>query len=394
MARHDEKAGLALAARTLEGVRADRRHITFETNVLDLRPGSVFSLLDHPRMELSIKTKLLVVELDLDGTPNGEWSAAGKATFAEVPYRTPLKTPKPSISGQQSAIVTGPGGDEIHTDEHGRVRVQFHWDRSAPFNDDSSLWVRVAQGWSGAGYGSITIPRVGTEVLVSFLEGDPDQPLVVGRAFNTTNPVPHKLPDNKTVSTFRTASTPGGEGYNELLFDDAKGRELVYLKAERNLTRLVQRDETAVIQRSKQTTVGKNQTTHVMFNDNVTVGKNHKLTIGKNFDEMVGKDHLVNVGGSRTENVAKNLTLAIGKAMAEKKKTEEEGSGSGGEGGEQQKEEETGVYKMKIENKLEIEVGKAKITVTKDGKVKIEGVELDFSVSGPVQINGSIIDLN
>ncbi len=392
MVRHDEKAGLALATRALESVRADRRRISFDTSVVDLRPGTIFSVQDHPRSEISPKAKLLVTEFEVDGTPEGDWRMSGGATFADVPYRPVVKSPRPSITGLQSAIVVGPGSEEIYTDEHGRVRVQFHWDRAAPFNENSSLWMRVAQGWAGSGYGMITIPRVGTEVLVSFLEGDPDQPLVVGRVFSTTNPVPHKLPENKTVSTWRTATTPGGEGYNELLFDDAKGRELIYLKAERNLTKLVQRDETGVIQRSKQTTVGKDQTTLVMFNETLTVGKHRTLTVGTNFNEAVGKDHLVNVGGSRTENVAKNLNLSIGKSMAEKKKSEQ-GAASGQDGGEK-KEDETGVYKMKIENKLEIEVGKAKITITKDGKVKIEGVEFDFSAEGHVQINGSKIELN
>src|SRR5262249_26349093 len=106
--------------------------------------------------------------------------------------------------------VVGPPGQEIYTDEFGRIRVQFHWDREGGFNDDSSRWMRVSQGWGGPGFGMISIPRVGTEVAVAFLEGDPDNPLVVGQVFSTTSPVPHKLPDNKTVTAWRGNSSPGG----------------------------------------------------------------------------------------------------------------------------------------------------------------------------------------
>src|SRR5262249_21062448 len=144
--------------------------------------------------------RLLVTELSIEGAHGEEWTASAQAVFAEHPHRPALKTPKPAIQGLQSAVVVGPPGDEIHTDEHGRVRVQFHWDREGKHDEGSSCWMRVSQGWAGASYGMVAIPRVGHEVLVAFLEGDPDHPVVVGRLYNATAPVPYELPRHKTRS--------------------------------------------------------------------------------------------------------------------------------------------------------------------------------------------------
>src|SRR5262249_48629133 len=157
-----------------------------------------------------------------------------RAAFGAARYCPLRTTPKPVVHGVQSAVVVGRGGEEIHTDELGRVRVQFPWDSEHRFDENSSCWVRVSQGWAGAGFGLVTIPRVGQEVLVGFLEGDPDQPIVVGRVFNGTARVPYKLPEHKAVSAIRTATSPASGGYNELRFDDAAGAELVHIQAERH----------------------------------------------------------------------------------------------------------------------------------------------------------------
>lgn len=291
MARADERHGRRRAEAHLSAEEARRARVAFRTNVLDLRPGTVFSIDGHPRADLSPKTRLLVTELSIEGSCDGEWWADGNAVFASHPYCPARSTPKASIHGVESAIVVGPPGEEIHTDEHGRVRVQFHWDRTRA-GEHSSCWIRVSQGWAGGAFGMLALPRVGQEVLVAFLGGDPDQPIVVGRVFNGSTPVPYKLPEHKTRSTWKSDSSPGSGGFNELMFEDARGRELVYMQAERDFERLVKRDEV------------------------VTVGRNRSTTIGEVDASAVGAKHTVNIKGTPTgtEIVAGRISFTTGAA--------------------------------------------------------------------------------
>ena len=161
----------------------------------------------------------------------------------DVFYRPPLDHPRPRVLGSQSAVVTGPPGEEIHCDRHGRVRVQFFWDREGRNDDHSSCWVRVASGWAGNGHGAISVPRVGMEVLVSYFEGDPDQPLVTGCLYNAESRPPYLLPEHKTRSVFKSLSSPGGGGANELRIEDRKGQEQIYLHAQRDLECQVRNDD-------------------------------------------------------------------------------------------------------------------------------------------------------
>ncbi len=277
VARHDEKEGGELAQRGLLSARRLRERITFETNCLDLSPGVVFAMNHHPRRDLAAGKKLLVTEFSLEGTPGGEWTFGGEAAYTSRPYQPEQRTPKPRIRGVQSAIVTGPRGEEIHTDEFGRVRVQFHWDREGKLDEQSSCWMRVSQPWAGAGFGSVLIPRVGQEVLVGFLEGDPDQPVVVGRVYNNTTRVPYKLPKHKTRSTWKSDSSPNSNGFNEILIEDQKGGEIVYVQAQMDLQKLVKNSETERTGKSR----------HVL------VGENRSEIIGKLDASMVGKRHVV-----------------------------------------------------------------------------------------------------
>ncbi len=274
-ARDAEKAGRATATKGLEGVRASQREVAFRTNALDLAPGVVFAMAGHVRADLAPDKTLLVDRIELDGTEGGQWTMVGRAVFASRPYRPARRTEKPQIQGVQSALVVGPKGSEIHTDEYGRVRVQFHWDRHGAFNEQSSCWMRVSQGWAGGAYGMIAIPRVGHEVLVGFFEGDPDQPIVVGRVFNSATRVPYNLPEHQTVSTWKSDSSPGGGGFNELKFEDAKGKELVYVQAERDLEKLVKHDETETTGNNRSISVAVNRTTNVGAIDNTVVGALH-----------------------------------------------------------------------------------------------------------------------
>jgi type VI secretion system secreted protein VgrG len=311
--RHDEKFGTARAARVLDGIRAGKRAVAFHTNAMDLRPGTVFRMAQHPHAELDAKTKLLVVSFSLAGEVGGEWTMSGHALFADIPYRPMLLTPKPEVSGVQTARVVGPKGQEIHTDEFGRVRVQFPWDREGKNDDGSSCWIRVSQGWAGTGFGMITIPRIGQEVLVGFLEGDPDQPIIVGRVFNQVEQVPYKLPKHKTRSTWKSDSSIGSDGFNEIMFEDLKGKELVYMQAQKNLRKLVKNDETITVGHNRQKLVLMNETETTGLNRTEVTGVNRTEITGVNRTTIIGANKTKLVGGDETEKTDGNLTIYVGK---------------------------------------------------------------------------------
>jgi type VI secretion system secreted protein VgrG len=238
--RSDQKQGQRLADASLGAEREDKRVVTFRTNVLSLRPGDVVTISEHPHPDLATR-RLLVTSLEFEGAPDREWCLRVRAVFADVPYRPQRRTARPRARAQ-SAVVVGPQGNEIDADEFGRVRVRFLWDRDESSLSLGSAWVRVNQMWAGAGYGAIHLPRIGTEVVVDFLEGDPEQPVVVGRFFDQTNLVPYPLPRDATKSGWRSNSAPG-VGFNELLLEDKAGEELLYHQAEKDRRCLVKHDD-------------------------------------------------------------------------------------------------------------------------------------------------------
>lgn len=240
----------------------------------------------------------------------------------------PLRiTHKPFVQGPQTATVVGPGGEEIHTDEFGRVKVHFHWDRHhARTAEDSSCWIRVSQAWAGGGWGAIYTPRIGQEVVVDFIEGDPDRPLITGRVYNKEKPVPYSLPANKTVSTLKSRSSKGGSAsnFNELKFEDKKGSELMYVQAEKNRTMLVKNDnhetighdETVHVCHDRAKTIDNNETTIVGVDRTETVGSNETITIGANRAEQVGANETVTIGGMRSHTTALASAETVGLAKA------------------------------------------------------------------------------
>ncbi|MDC0744591.1 type VI secretion system Vgr family protein [Polyangium mundeleinium] len=314
MARRDEAFGVTRATQSLQAERHEKRVVTYTTNSMILAPGVIFAIQDHPHQGLA-QQRLLVTELCLSGSVVAEWEMSGRAAFAADPYRPPLVTPKPRALGMESAVVVGPRGQEIHTDEFGRIRVQFPWDREGKHDDDSSCWIRVSQGWAGTGMGSITIPRVGQEVLVGFLGGDPDQPVVVGRVFNGKNLVPHKLPEHKTRSTLKSASSPGGGGSNELLFEDARGKELVYVQAQRDLHARVLGDEQEQIQGDHRMLVGKRQDIVIKAEKKELVVGRSDLHVGGDERRQVDGKASITVGGSRHEKVQRSHALEAGQEI-------------------------------------------------------------------------------
>jgi len=231
------------------------------------------------------------------------------ATPWSAPFRPALSHPKPRILGSQSAVVTGPAGEQIHCDEYGRVKVQFFWDREGKADEHTSCWLRVSSSWAGDRYGAIAIPRIGMEVLVTFLEGDPDQPLITGCLYHKENPVPYELPANKTRSVFKTLSSPGGNGYNELRIEDRKGMEQIYVHAQRDWDENIEHDQKIRVGHERHDTVEANsysefkaeehRTTHadrrseIKADDHLTVGGNQHLKIGTGqFIEAGNEIHL------------------------------------------------------------------------------------------------------
>ena len=319
VARRTQDFGDDRANRALMGARVGREGVAFETNTIDLWPGAIFNVDHHPHPDIGAGRGLLVTRFFLEGSPDDTWIMTGEAVFADVPYRPALRTPKPRAHGVQSATVVGPSGQEIHTDEFGRVRVQFPWDREGTNDEKSTCWMRVNQGWGGQGYGFLVLPRVGQEVLVAFEHGDPDQPMILGRAFNATNPVPYTLPENKTISTWKSNSSQGGDGFNEIKFEDKKSDELFYVQAEKNLRKLVKNDETITVLRNRDKHVGVNETDTTGVNRFEVTGVNRTETTGANRTTMIGgtrrklvkKNETARTDGSRKARVDKNVDIVV-----------------------------------------------------------------------------------
>ena len=240
----------------LEELLAQHESVEAKGNAAGLAVGYLFDLTNCPRQDLNreylIESATHLVESDAYETVAGS-EGAGKlyqGEFALIdskqPYRAPRTTPKPVVQGPQTAMVVGPKGEEIYTDEYGRVKVQFHWDREGQRNQSSSCWIRVSQVWADKQWGAIHIPRIGQEVIVDFLEGDPDQPIITGRVYNGANLPPYALPDNQTQSGIKSRSSKGAgaANFNEIRFEDKKGEEEVYVHAEKDMNVVVENSST------------------------------------------------------------------------------------------------------------------------------------------------------
>jgi type VI secretion system secreted protein VgrG len=240
-------------------------------------------------------------------------------------YRPVRRGAKPNIASIQTAIVTGPGGEEIHVDEHGRIKVQFHWDRENPADETSSCWVRVQQPWAGGGWGFWWVPRIGMEVVVAFVDGDPDRPLVTGCVYNGTNALPYELPAEKTKSTIKSNSTPGGGGFNEFRFEDRAGSEEIFTHAQKDYNEvvehdhntLVHNDQTITVDVDQTQTIGANQTETVHGNQVMTVDGNRIVHVKSNFDETVDGTETRLVSANVTETFQSNETRTIAANVTE-----------------------------------------------------------------------------
>lgn len=292
--RFEEKGrGDGLAKVRLESINTFKQVGVGTSNVNRLVPGFGFNLDDQRRGNFTADYLITSVSHQASQAQAYQQDATTEASrynnaFRCIPFTTPyrpsIETERPVVRGTQTAIVSGPQGEEIYTDEHGRVKVQFHWDRYGKSDENSSCWIRVSQLWAGQGYGGFSLPRIGQEVIVDFIEGNPSNPIITGRVHHGDNRSPYKLPDKKTISTLKTNSSTGGEGFNELRFEDKKGKEQVFVHAERNKDVRVKNDNFEFIG---------NDSHHKVINDRFVEIDNddHEIINNDAFRKVTGDQH-------------------------------------------------------------------------------------------------------
>jgi type VI secretion system secreted protein VgrG len=268
-------------------------------------PGYRFNLKDHYRRDFNKTFVLTSVyhasdqgtnyrSSDVDAAQDFDYVNHFQCLPHPTPFRPPRVTPTPLVQGAQTAMVVGPPGEEIYTDKYGRVKVQFHWDREGKYDDKSSCWIRVSQEWAGKNWGAMFLPRIGQEVIVDFLEGDPDQPIITGRVYNGASMPPYELPAEKTKSAIKTLSSKGGGGFNELRFEDKKGSEQIFIHAERNKDIRIKNDRLE------------------------WVGRDSHLKVKRDLMEKIEKDKHIEVTGDHNEKVGGTISVQAGMDMQEK----------------------------------------------------------------------------
>jgi len=394
------------------------------------RVAGTFTLTSHAFESENDKNYVLTAvqhsALDSSYAQAGASSSFYRNAFQCIPetvvFRPQRLTPRPLVNGPQTAVVVGPDGEEIHTDEHGRIKVQFHWDRQGESNENSSCWVRVAQIWAGKSWGAQFIPRIGQEVVVEFLEGDPDRPLVTGSVYNGDLPVPYELPANKTQSGIKTRSSKDGAAanFNEIRFEDKKGEELLHIHAEKNRTEevendhslhvghdqtiKVENDRTETTGNDRMLTVGNDKTESVGNDKAVSVGANHEETIGSNMTldvsenrtMSIGSDLSNTVGGSMTLSVSSNREVTIGKS--ETVEVAKDAALTVGGSSETTVAKGYSLEAKKIEltaqDEFSIKVGKAKLVMKKNGDITINGKKITLKGTGDVIVKGSKVKMN
>ncbi len=327
----DRGRGKHLSRRAVERHQADQHIAEGRSDITTLLTGHFMPLTRHPRAdwnELWLLTdvihegrqpQVLEESVTLPATDDQSFQQGYRNRFIATPwgaiYRPPLRHFKRTISGSQTARVTGPHGEEIHCDHYGRVRVQFHWDRHGQSDDKTSCWLRVSSSWAGGRYGGIAIPRVGMEVLVTFLEGDPDQPLVTGCLYHAANEVPYELPAHKTRTVFKTLSSPGGDGYNELRIEDKKGEEQIFIHAQRDWDENVEHDQHIRVGHERHDTVEANSYTELRAEEHRTTLLDRKVQLKSSDHLTVAKDQHTRVGAGQYVSVGKEFHLSAGQKV-------------------------------------------------------------------------------
>ncbi|WP_010487734.1 type VI secretion system Vgr family protein [Pseudomonas sp. S9] len=327
----ERERGKHLSQRALERHRSDYRLAEGKSDQPALISGHFLEISDHPRSEWNDlwlihqvhhegkQPQVLEESMTHDTGDTDDFQQGYRNSFVatpwDIPYRPTLLHPKPQVLGSQTAVVTGPAGEEIHCDQYGRIKVQFHWDREGSGDDKSSCWLRVASNWAGDLYGGIAIPRVGMEVVVTFLEADPDQPLVTGCLYHAENNVPYALPANKTRSTFKTLSSPGGAGYNEVRLEDKKGEEQKFIHAQRDLAENIEHEQKIHIGNERHDTVEANSFSEFKAEEHITVTSDRKVETKANDHLSIGVSQHTQLGTAQLTKAGREIHLKAGQKM-------------------------------------------------------------------------------
>lgn len=325
------------------------------------------------------------------------------AVPAEVSLRPKPLHKKPYMRGPQTAVVVGPAGEEIYTDDFGRVKVQFIWDREGQKNENSSCFIRVMQSWAGNQWGASFVPRIGHEVVVDFLDGDPDRPIITGSVYNGWN---KPVYESKTQSGIKTRSTKGGgpQNFNELRFDDRKGEEQVFIHAEKDFDIEVENDQSLLVEHDRTKTVGNNesysitndrnkkiggsQTESIAKDKKTDVGGNHTESIGKDQNITIGKNSSLSVSENHSESIGKNVTISVGKDLSETVSGQHSESVSKAYGLSAK------TITLQAADQITLKTGSASIVMKKNGDIVISGANLNIKGSGNVIVKGSKITSN
>jgi len=359
-----EPAAVAQVAR----IRLDEAQAAYEryhgssSDCGGLRTGAKFKLTEHPQEAFNAPDYVIVGtehtitsnQYASGGDGGDGMTVAVEAIDAKTRFRPARTTPKPVIQGAQTAMVVGASGDEIYTDKYGRVKVQFPWDRQGKKDENSSCWIRVAQVWAGKNWGAMHIPRVGQEVLVSFLEGDPDRPIITGRVYNADQMPPYDLPANSTQSGIKSRSSKGGSdsNFNEIRFEDKKGSELLCIQAEKDFQSLVKNDETTEVKHDRTDKVGNNET--------LTVTKDQSTTINGQETRKVAKDRTTNIDGTEKLTVGKDQKIDVGAAFA-----------------------------LTAADEITLTTGASSLVMKKDGTIEIKGMTITVTGTESVTVKGN-----
>jgi len=413
----DPGNGMNYAKIRLEELQCKHERVMAGGPCRGLATGCLFVLKEYPREDQNKGYVVLSVTHDINNMPfisgegnEGELYRCETEVMDQVrPFRAARETPKPLVQGPQTAIVVGKAGEEIFTDEYGRVKVQFHWDRYGKSDENSSCWVRVSQAWAGAKWGGIHIPRIGQEVIVSFAEGDPDRPVITGRVYNADCMPPYALEGNKTQSGIKSHSTKDGgpDNFNEIRMEDKIGEEELYIQAEKDENILVKNDkgeevghnETISIGNDREESVGNDETIAVGNDRKESVGHDENLGVENNRTRNVGVDETIVIGGKRSHKVGKNESISVGADQSiDIKKNQSVATGKNRtiDVGSAQSVSIADNETRKIGKKLVIDAGdsivlksgSASITMKKNGDIKINGKNLILKASAKISVKG------
>lgn len=381
------------------------RHQVFQgrTNARGLSAGFTFTLEDYYREDQNLDYLVCKIhhtitsdafrskKIDTERPPEPVYQGSFTAVVSDTPFRPTQVTPRPTINGLQTAIVVGPQGEEIYTDKFGRIKVQFHWDRDGQYKEDSSCWVRVSQYWVGKNSGALYLPRVGQEVIVEFVNGNPDYPIITGQLYNGESMPPYDLPGEKTQSGTRSRSTKGGspEHYSEIRFEDKSGEEQFVIHSERDLNISVEHDRKEEVGHDEKRSVENDREHEIKHDEKLVVGNNRTLTVEGTHTETIKKDTKIKITEGRYEHdVAGNSAqYHVEKDLEE----DYDGKQTTRVANEIAITSEEASIHITAKTEIQLSVGSSKLLMKSDGSIELSGNNIAIKGQETVQIKGGSI---